>query len=153
MILSKVSLLQPVGRCSMSSPDPSLLQTEQSLVPNCLCNRGAPALGSSLCSSSEITSECPDPSHILVPRTAHGSSCGSHQSRGMGRILTLQLLPTLLWMQPRTQLVSGLNAHSIGVCPVFHPQVLLVRATLSPFSIQTVLLRIAPTHVQQLAKY
>lgn len=38
-----------------------------------------------MCSSCGITSEGPGSSHIVVPRTVHGSPGRSHQSRGTGQ--------------------------------------------------------------------
>lgn len=71
------------------------------------------------------------------------------------RIPSFDLLPTLLRVQPRTLLASGLQAHNASSCLAFHPPTPpspLCRATLYCFTAQHVLIQgIAPTQMWNLA--
>ncbi|KAK4819180.1 hypothetical protein QYF61_025995 [Mycteria americana] len=138
------SPLEVLKSCNKVSLEPSLLQAEQPQLSQ-------PFLTAEVFQPSDHLHVPPlDPLQqvdaCLVLRTPDLDAVlqgGLSRAEQRGRILSLDLLATLLWMQPRIRLPFWAASY---------PQVLLRRAALNPFIPQSVLiLGIALAQVQDLA--
>ncbi|XP_069737805.1 uncharacterized protein [Phaenicophaeus curvirostris] len=103
----------PTGSCSEVSMEPSLLQDEQPQLSSLSYRRfSSPPIISM--ASSGLAPAAPCPPCAEGSRAGHGTPGWVSPERSRGdNPLPHPLLPPV-WTQPRTRLVSGLEAHGVG---------------------------------------